>query len=136
MELFKLFFLIMVKVKDLLIFAVLLLLYLLFNMVTGIGFICIFHELTGLYCPGCGVTRMLNSMLKLDFYQAYRFNPLLFFLSFFALFLFIDYIISIIFKRKSIYGKISSIFWYSLIVVLLLFGFLRNIIPYFAPTLV
>src|SRR5690554_3644064 len=47
---------------------------------TGIGVPCIFHELTGLYCPGCGITRTVLSLLSLDFHQAFRFNPLLVFL--------------------------------------------------------
>ena len=56
------------------------------NKVYGIGFICVSRELTGLYCSGCGMTRAVLSLLKLDFYQAFRYNafsviliPILFF---------------------------------------------------------
>lgn len=39
---------------------------------------CWFREKMGLYCPGCGGTRMVRSILELDFYQAFRYNPLVF----------------------------------------------------------
>lgn len=39
---------------------------------------CWFRKKLGLYCPGCGGTRMVQSILKLDFYQAFRYNPLVF----------------------------------------------------------
>jgi len=39
---------------------------------------CIFNKITGLYCPGCGMTRAVNSCFKFNFYQAFRFNALLF----------------------------------------------------------
>ncbi|MDO5295212.1 MAG: DUF2752 domain-containing protein [bacterium] len=38
---------------------------------------CVLYELTGLYCPGCGTTRAVRSLLCGDFYKALRYNPLL-----------------------------------------------------------
>jgi len=35
---------------------------------------CVFHELTGLYCPGCGATRALHHLLNLEFATAIRCN--------------------------------------------------------------
>lgn len=91
---------------------------------------CPFHFITHLYCPGCGITRMLFSILKGEFYQAFRYNPLLF--TFFPgmVVLFIDYIISTFKKKRSILTKIPNSVWYVLIVILIVFGILRNI-PYF-----
>lgn len=37
---------------------------------------CPLHSLTGLYCPGCGSTRALHSLLHGEFARAFRFNPL------------------------------------------------------------
>lgn len=37
---------------------------------------CQFHELTGLYCPGCGSTRAVYWLLHGDILRALRFNPL------------------------------------------------------------
>lgn len=39
---------------------------------------CWFRETFSIYCPGCGGTRMIKSIFKLDFYQAFRYNPLVF----------------------------------------------------------
>ena len=35
---------------------------------------CVFNRLTGLRCPGCGVSRMCLSLLRLDFEQAFYWN--------------------------------------------------------------
>lgn len=39
---------------------------------------CVFRQVTGLYCPGCGGTRMVRDLLHGDFFSAPRYNPLLF----------------------------------------------------------
>ncbi len=36
---------------------------------------CIFHELTGLYCPGCGGTRAFFALLKGDLVRSLLFHP-------------------------------------------------------------
>lgn len=38
---------------------------------------CLFHELTGWACPGCGLQRALHALLHGDFAAAWRFNPFL-----------------------------------------------------------
>ncbi len=37
---------------------------------------CAFHELFGLYCPGCGSTRALRRVIRGDLIGAFRYNPL------------------------------------------------------------
>ena len=39
---------------------------------------CMFHQLTGLYCPGCGATRALSAMLHCDLKSSLHNNLLLF----------------------------------------------------------
>jgi len=39
--------------------------------------VCIFTELTKIYCPGCGTTRALEAMAKFDFWDALLYNPFL-----------------------------------------------------------
>ena len=41
--------------------------YYFFVRLTGIGIKCIFHELTGLYCPGCGMTHFVFDLLGFRF---------------------------------------------------------------------
>lgn len=38
---------------------------------------CVFHDLTGLNCPGCGGTRALHALLHGHLFAALRFNALL-----------------------------------------------------------
>ena len=38
---------------------------------------CIFHQATGLHCPGCGGTRAVRALLKGDLSLAIRSNPML-----------------------------------------------------------
>lgn len=52
--------------------------YALFIYFTGLGIPCVFHKITTLWCPGCGISRMILSVLKLDIYAAFRCNPFLF----------------------------------------------------------
>jgi len=37
---------------------------------------CMFHQLTGLHCPGCGATRALHALLHFDFARAAHMNAL------------------------------------------------------------
>ncbi len=53
-----------------------LLLFYLFDPATSGGFwVCPFHRLTGLYCPGCGGQRALHELLHGHFAAALRLNP-------------------------------------------------------------
>lgn len=96
--------------------------------VTSIGVPCVFHELTGLYCPGCGLTRTALSLLTLDFYQAFRYNPLLLFL----VPLYIAYSMA---NRKQL-KWISNVIMTIMLTMTITFGLLRNIpvFDWLAPT--
>lgn len=113
----------------------LVIIYLILSKYLNIYIFCPFHKLTGFYCPGCGVTRMLFSLLTLDFYQAFRYNCLLFIsLPFFLFF----YINALLYPKKPLYQKIPSKIWYLIIIIFLIYGLLRNI-PFFdflAPTII
>lgn len=87
----------------------------------NIGIPCIFHKLTGFYCPGCGMTRAFISLIKLDIYQAFRYNMLVIILvPFFIIYGVNKYIL----KNKY---KIPRFIFYILLVITILFAILRNI---------
>lgn len=117
-------------------FVVVLFLLVLYLVIAGyfnIYIPCPIKAITGFYCPGCGITRMIKSLFELDFYAAFRYNPLLFISLPFDLFLYFDYVFR---KNKSLYKKIPELVWYIIIILLIVYGILRNI-PYFsflAPT--
>ena len=80
-----------------------------------------------IYCAGCGGTRMLRSLMKLDFYQAFRYNALVFI-----------YVLYVIIKKilGRCYYKIKDRDLIILFLVMLLFMTLRNIgaFSFLAPT--
>jgi len=41
-----------------------------------INYTCIFKNLFGICCPGCGLTRSFRSIIQLDFYSAFNYNIL------------------------------------------------------------
>lgn len=100
---------------------------------------CVFKEITGFYCPGCGITRCLLAFLNLNFYQAFRYNPLVFLMLPFLL-VYISYKIYLYVTEKEdkIIKKIPNYIWYILLFITILFGILRNIemFSFLAPTII
>ncbi|QNP42102.1 DUF2752 domain-containing protein [Lysobacter terrestris] len=37
---------------------------------------CLFHDITGWYCPGCGITRALHALVHFDLWRAVAMNAL------------------------------------------------------------
>lgn len=64
-------------------------------MLTAFKIPCLFHEITGFLCPGCGITRMIISITRLDFYSAFLYNK--------AVFLTIPIIFCLIFSMERRY---------------------------------
>ena len=48
--------------------------YGLFCVKTGMGIPCVLHEVTGLECPGCGISRAILALARLDFAAAFDYN--------------------------------------------------------------
>ena len=46
------------------------------GVITRQGFPCLFHLLTGLYCPGCGGTRAFRALLAGNLLLSIRYHPL------------------------------------------------------------
>ena len=103
---------------------------------TGVFLECAIYELTGYYCPGCGITRLFLSLLKLDFYQAFRYNPLIF-VSLPIIVILIIYIIYCYKANKEIKPMRKSII-FSLITLVILYTILRNTayFSWLAPTVI
>lgn len=97
---------------------------------THIGIPCVFREFTGFYCPGCGITRVVLSSLRLDFAQAFRYNPLLFILLPLSVMYFVT--------NKKQMQMISKTMMAVMLIITLTFGVLRNIpmFDYLAPTVI
>lgn len=55
------------------------------------GITCVYKHFLGVPCPGCGMTRALICLLKLDFAGAWGYNPLIFAMPYVFLYLFCDW---------------------------------------------
>ncbi len=61
------------------------LVYSIFYLITGFGIPCPIKTITGLYCPGCGISRMFIALIHGDIQTAVSSNIVVFFmLPFFA----------------------------------------------------
>lgn len=109
---------------------------LLLDLFEVIGIPCPFYEYLHIYCPGCGTTRLFRSLLHFDFYQAFRYNPLLFILLFPFGALVLAEIIYFIRNKKMF--NISTKIYVILLILIIIYWILRNI-PYFSwllPTVI
>lgn len=90
---------------------------------------CWFYQATGLQCPSCGGTRCVINIFQGNFKEAFFLHPIYFITVVYLLIVNIIYIINIDRKEKIakwIYPKP----WYAIVlaVILIVYGFLRNII--------
>ena len=52
---------------------------------------CVFLSFFGIPCPGCGMTRALISVLKLDIIGAIKYNVVIFFMPYVFAYIFFDF---------------------------------------------
>lgn len=115
------------EVKKLLLVLTLGFLY--YFIVSGLGAAvpCVFNRVTGLLCPACGVTRMAEAMARLDFSSAYGYNRVLFLTWPLIAGIFAAEEIRYIKSGKRNMCIISKAVLWIEIIVLIVFGIVRNI---------
>ena len=86
---------------------------------------CFFHELTGLYCPGCGVQRSFHALLNGHILNAIDYNLL--FILFLPLIIFFILAFSLGRKHPSTSFIYKPIFSFTVVIVVVSFWVLRNI---------
>ena len=96
---------------------------------------CLFHRLTGLYCPGCGAGRACYSILHGEFLEAFCYNPLMtVLLPLIGLYIAARMADWIITGENHIDRKINAKFLTWVLVAVVVYGAVRNI-PVFPFTL-
>lgn len=103
--------------------------YFIVNKYTGYFIPCLFREITGYKCPGCGITHLLFDIVNLRFKDAFLENPLVFiYLPFIiAYFIYRTYLF-VSDKKDKILVKIPNFFKIAILVITILYGVVRNII--------
>ena len=90
---------------------------------------CPLNRLTGLKCPGCGVTRMILRILHLDFKTAFFYNPAIFCLVPLWVAAFCTFMLLEKRGKTAAAQKVKNTAVYFSIAVLVFFGVVRNILP-------
>lgn len=121
------------NLKNVIIIVLAVFIYLVLGHTFNIYIPCFFHEFTGLYCPGCGVTRMIYALFSGNIYAAFRYNMFLFICLPVIFFFIINYIYAGIKNKKPLCFSIPNFVWIFVIVLLLIWMIIRNIFPFFAP---
>lgn len=91
---------------------------------------CPFLWLTGLYCPGCGALRTMHELLHLHFARALQLNPLVVITSLPLALYFSRWLLAFGGLLKMRARPLGRGTYYSIIGVILIFWFLRNIPQY------
>lgn len=87
---------------------------------------CFFNTLTGMKCPGCGITHMCLYLMRFDISNAFHANPFLFVsMPILLILIVLNFFANSYVKDKFHLKRIA--FAYSILLVL--WGIVRNIIP-------
>lgn len=114
------------KISYILLLFLFLTYYYFINVYFGFYIPCIFNKTTKLLCPGCGVSRMLISISRFDFYTAFTYNPIIFCGLPFILYILTKQTFHYITDTKFIMSKIENCLLFVFLIILLLFGIIRN----------
>ena len=94
---------------------------------TGLGIPCIFNYISGLKCPGCGISRMCMALMRFDLESAFHYNMVLFILSPVLSLVFAYQIYRYIRFNETRLTKVQSAVIYIAIALLIFWGIFRNI---------
>lgn len=94
---------------------------------TGHGIPCIIYRLTGMKCAGCGLTRAIAAVMRLDFSAAFAYNPI--WLLYAVYFLWIGSGCAVTYLRTGETDSLPGKLWVHILFLsaVLLFGVLRNV---------
>ncbi len=101
--------------------------YFIFVKLTDLGIPCVFNLLTGLHCPGCGISRMFFSLASLDFKAAFSCNPYIMTVGPIAAIFIIRHYVIYILKGKQKPKKFETVLLIIAFVLMIIFGILRNL---------
>jgi hypothetical protein len=87
---------------------------------------CMFKQMTGFKCPGCGVTRMLVNFMEFDFMDGVKYNIFLAATLPFVVYIIVYSAYLYLVDKKG--NKVFNVSCYVYAVLLVVWGIVRNII--------
>ena len=105
--------------------------YSLFYIKTGVGVPCLFYKITGLYCPGCGITRVITYSLQGEFILAMKYNHALFFTLPLLLLFFLVLLVKYIKTGSRKLTIPQTLFLYVIIILLYGYALVKNFLMIF-----
>lgn len=106
------------------------LLYGIFVSYTGLAIPCLFRKVTGLLCPGCGVTGMCVALLHLDWRGAFSCHPVLFVLLLPLTAVFICGAAGYVQNGRFRFARWQNLILYVSVAALVIFGVARNLVRF------
>lgn len=106
------------------------LLYGIFVSYTGLAIPCLFRKVTGLLCPGCGVTGMCVALLHLNWKGAFFCHPVLFVLLLPLTAVFICSVAGYVQNGRFRFARWQNLILYVSVAALVIFGVVRNLVRF------
>ena len=106
------------------------LLYGIFVSYTGLAIPCLFRKVTGLLCPGCGVTGMCVALLHLNWKGAFSCHPVLFVLLLPLTAVFICGAAGYVQNGRFRFARWQNLILYVSVAALVIFGVVRNLVRF------
>ena len=97
---------------------------------SGHGLPCLFHRITGWLCPGCGMSRVMGALLRLDLPAAFSYNLLWPLYGGYVLFVFLSAAIPYVRHGKANLSPRPQWVHWVVLGVVLIYGVLRNLPGY------
>lgn len=89
---------------------------------------CLIRRVSGILCPACGTTRMLEAAFRLDFPEAFRLNPYMFFvLPAAGVWLLLEAVRYIQGRAPLLFKRWAPPVWIAVLCLGLVFAVLRNL---------
>ena len=101
--------------------------YYLFVKITHLGIPCVFNLITGLHCPGCGISRMFISLASLNFKAAFQYNAYVMSVGPIAAIFVLRHYIKHILNGNQKSDKLETVLLIIALILAIAFGILRNI---------
>ncbi len=103
--------------------------YTMIHLTTGFSLFCPINRVFGIYCPGCGISRMFFHLFRLEIAEAFSSNCVVFCMLPIGLGMAVCHAIRYVRTGSAKLNRIENGVVYSAIAILLVFMIVRNLYP-------